>query len=161
MGAHFSALILSKILKYSINHNSTNAHLNRGSALELTASQQLVGLLVTVPCFGLLGLITPAWEVNAIGISFPYWALAIGSGILQYALAFLLYLTALKTISVSQAAFFVALIPIFGVASAIVLLGEQPNSLQWIGAACVTVASYSANRLGSENLNGKLIEEVR
>lgn len=125
----------------------SKAQIATASPLELTASQQLVGLIVTVLCFGTLSLFLPSYEVDATGISPQFWLLAIASGIMQYALAFLLYLTVLQTTPVSQAAFYIALIPVFGVASAILLIGEQPNWLQWIGAALIVTSSYFANRL--------------
>ncbi|MEL6381716.1 MAG: DMT family transporter [Cyanobacteria bacterium J06626_18] len=117
--------------------------------LQLTSAQQLVGLIATVVCFGMLAIANPSYEISAAGISLPFWGLAIGSGIMQYALAFLLYLTALQTIPASQAAFYIALIPVFGVASAVLILGEQPSLAQWIGGFLVVAASYSANRLSS------------
>ncbi|MBE7382570.1 MAG: DMT family transporter [Leptolyngbya sp. SIO1E4] len=117
--------------------------------LQLTASQQLVGLIMTVCCFGILATLNSSFEVNAVGISPQFWALAIGSGIMQYALAFLLYLIALQTIPASQAAFFIALIPVFGIASAVVMIGEQPGLAQWVGGVLVIVSSYGANRLES------------
>jgi drug/metabolite transporter (DMT)-like permease len=115
--------------------------------LLLTSSQQLVGLIVTVFCFGLLSLINPSHEVNATGISPALWGLVIASGIMQYALAFLLYLIALQNVPVSHAAFYVALIPVFGVASAVVILGEQPSTGQWVGGLLVTLSSYCVSRL--------------
>jgi drug/metabolite transporter (DMT)-like permease len=115
--------------------------------LQLTSSQQLVGLIVTVFCFSVLSIINPSYEVNIAGISPGFWLLAVGSGIMQYALAFLLYLIALQKIPVSQAAFFVALIPVFGVVSAVVMIGEKPSLAQWIGGSMVIVSSYFANRL--------------
>lgn len=125
----------------------SKAQIATASPLELTASQQMVGLIVTVFCFGSLSLFVPSYEVDATGISPQFWLLAIASGFMQYALAFLLYLTVLQSTPVSHAAFYIALIPIFGVASAIILLGEQPNLLQWIGAGLIITSSYFANRL--------------
>ncbi|HEY9629955.1 MAG TPA: DMT family transporter [Coleofasciculaceae cyanobacterium] len=118
--------------------------------LQLTASQQLVGLIMTVICFGILSVFNPTYEVNVAGILPQFWLLAVVSGILQYALAFLLYLIALQKVPVSHAAFYVALIPVFGIASAMILLGEQPSFAQWIGAACVITSSYYASRLKTE-----------
>ena len=115
--------------------------------LQLTSSQQLVGLLVTLGCFSVLSAFNSSYEVTAVGIPPQFWLLAVGSGIMQYALAFLLYLTALQNIPASHAAFYVALIPVFGVASAMVMLGEQPGLGQWIGGLMVIVSSYGANRL--------------
>lgn len=114
--------------------------------LHLTSAQQMVGLMVTVVCFGGLSWLNPAYEISAAGISSHFWLLAIASGILQYGLAFLLYLTALQRLPASQAAFYIALIPVFGVASAVVILGEQPSGLQWLGGALVVASSFWANR---------------
>ncbi len=58
---------------------------------------------------------------------------------MQYGLAFLLYLIALQNIPASQAAFYIALVPVFGVASAVFMIGEQSSFAQWIGAALVTL----------------------
>lgn len=118
--------------------------------LHLTSSQQLVGLIVTLGCFALLSTMNPAYEVNAGNISPPFWLLAVGSGIMQYALAFLLYLMALQNLPVSQAAFYIALIPVFGVASAVVMIGEQPSLGQWVGGGFVIASSYWANRLRTD-----------
>ncbi|MEM9977726.1 MAG: DMT family transporter [Cyanobacteria bacterium P01_D01_bin.2] len=115
--------------------------------LQLTASQQLVGLLATVVCCGLLSLIHPAYEVSAVGIPWLFWLLAIGSGIMQYALAFLLYLITLQTLPAGHAAFYIALIPVFGIASAMIILGEQPSLGQWFGGLLVVISSYWASRL--------------
>jgi len=115
--------------------------------LQLTLSQQLVGLIVTIICFSGLSLINPNYEVSVAGISPQFWLLAIGSGIMQYALAFLFYLIALQNIPVSHAAFYVALIPVFGVASAVLMIGEHPSLAQWTGGSLVIVSSYCASRL--------------
>jgi len=115
--------------------------------LQLTSSQQLVGLIVTVFCFSVLSIINPNYEVNAADISPQFWLLAVGSGIMQYGLAFLLYLIALQNIPVSHAAFYIALIPVFGVASAVVMIGEQPSLAQWTGGLLVIVSVYCASRL--------------
>ncbi|MBE9109871.1 DMT family transporter [Nodosilinea sp. LEGE 07298] len=115
--------------------------------LQLTTSQQTVGLITTVLCFSMLSILNPSYDVNAANISPQFWLLAVSSGIMQYALAFLLYLVALQNLPVSHAAFYLSLIPIFGVASAVVIIGEQPNLAQWVGGGLVVVSSSYANRL--------------
>ena len=115
--------------------------------VQLTTSQQTIGLITTVLCFGGLSLLDPVYAVSAANIPLPFWLLAIGSGIMQYALAFLLYLIALQTVPASQAAFYLTLIPVFGVTSAVLVIGEQPSWLQIIGGCLVVAASYFANRL--------------
>lgn len=125
----------------------SKSQVNNASAINLTASQQFVGLIVTVIGFGILSVVNQKYEINAFNIPVQFWLLAIVSGIMQYALAFLLYITALNELNVSSSAFYVALVPVFSVASAILLIGEQPNALQWIGAALVLTSSYFANKL--------------
>ncbi|NJK49006.1 DMT family transporter [Candidatus Gracilibacteria bacterium] len=115
--------------------------------LELTFSQQFVGLMVTVIGFGVLSLFDRNYEINAHGITLNFWLLAVISGIMSYALAFLLYLIALGKVPVSQAAFYVALIPIFGIGSAIILIGDRPTIVQWIGATSIIASSYCANQI--------------
>ena len=115
--------------------------------LQLTTSQQMIGLITTVLCFGVLSVLSPDYGVSAAHISLPFWFLAIGSGIMQYALAFLLYLIALQTVPASHAAFYLTLIPVFGVTSAVLIIGEQPSWVQAIGGCLVVVASYCANTL--------------
>jgi len=115
--------------------------------LLLTSSQQLVGLIATVVCFSVLSAINPSYEVNAAGISPQFWLLAIVSGIMQYALAFLLYLIALQHSPVSHAAFYIALIPIFGVISAVIIIGERTSLTQAAGGLLVIMSSYYASRL--------------
>lgn len=119
----------------------------RSNPLELTTSQQCVGLIVVVLCFSALSILNSSYEVSATGISLPFFSLAVVSGIMQYALAFLLYLTALQNLPVSHAAFYVALIPVFGVTSAILIIGERPNIMQWVGAGLIISSSYFANKL--------------
>lgn len=151
-GASHSSLIGNLLLLMSVIFAVfyvlfSKKQIESSDPLQLTSSQQLVGLIVTVFCFSMLSIVNPNYEVNAAGISPQFWLLAIGSGIMAYGLGFLLYLIALQNIPVSQAAFYVALIPVFGVASAVVMIGEQPSLAQWIGGLLVIVSSYFANRL--------------
>ena len=115
--------------------------------LQLTTAQQTVGLGVTLVCFGGLSLIHPSYAIHFGGIAPQFWLLAIVSGILQYALAFFLYLTALRHIPASHAAFYVALIPIFGVVSAMLIIGEQPTVFQWVGGGLVILSSSWVHNL--------------
>lgn len=124
-------------------------HIATTNPLQLVTSQQVVGLMVTVLCFSVLSTLNSNYAVNAAHLSPQLWLLAIMSGIMQYAIAFLLYLVALQTVSASDAAFYVALIPVFGVASAVLLIGEQPSLSQWIGAGLIVGSSYGANRFKS------------
>ena len=114
--------------------------------LPLSALQQSVGLIWT------LGTIAAALAAGLValglnGMSIPVLLLAALSGIVQYALAFWLYLFALRRLPASVAAFALALIPVFGVAAAYVFLGEGLDKMQWIGAALIVASVALASCL--------------
>lgn len=106
--------------------------------LLLATLQQTCGLLFVL-------LLMPV-EWLSIGIpqlaALPLhvWLIVIFTGISQGALAFWLYLWALKVIPATQAALVLTLIPIFGVSSAALLLGEQMTWLQVSGGVLILMA---------------------
>ena len=59
------------------------------------------------------------------------------AGILNYALPFWLYLTALTRMPVARAATYLTLIPVFGVLGAVLVLGERLTWLDLVGGALV------------------------
>jgi drug/metabolite transporter (DMT)-like permease len=63
--------------------------------------------------------------------------LAAAAGILNYALPFWLYLTALTRLPVARAATYLTLIPVFGVLGAVLVLGERVTWLDLVGGALV------------------------
>src|SRR5207249_1845666 len=63
--------------------------------------------------------------------------LAAAAGVLNYALPFWLYLTALTRMPVARAATYLTLIPVFGVLGAVLVLGEQLTWLDIVGGALV------------------------
>jgi drug/metabolite transporter (DMT)-like permease len=63
--------------------------------------------------------------------------LAAAAGILNYALPFWLYLTALRRMPVARAATYLTLIPVFGVLGAVLVLGERVTWLDLLGGALV------------------------
>ena len=76
------------------------------------------------------------------------WLLVVVSGVVQYALAFWLYLLGLRMVPVDKAALFLTLTPVFGVAGAVTLLGETLSPLQVCGAGLTlgAIVATSANR---------------
>ncbi|GAA3688992.1 hypothetical protein GCM10022224_063060 [Nonomuraea antimicrobica] len=63
--------------------------------------------------------------------------LAAGAGILNYALPFWLYLTALTRMPVARAATYLTLIPVFGMLGAVLVLRERVTWLDLAGGALV------------------------
>jgi drug/metabolite transporter (DMT)-like permease len=97
----------------------------------------LVGLAVVAIASGLtLGPVTP------LG-----WASAVVSGLLYYATAYWLYLSALRVLPASVASASFYLIPVFGVAASVVLLGERLEPIQWVGAIVVVGAVATVLRV--------------
>lgn len=68
------------------------------------------------------------------------WLLIGATGITQGAVALWLYLRALKVIPATQAALLLTLIPLFGVSSAAILLGEQLTWWQVVGGGLTLAA---------------------
>jgi drug/metabolite transporter (DMT)-like permease len=108
------------------------------STLGVVFAQQAVAagvVVATLPLVG-LGALAPS------GLSGPGLASVVASGVLYYGAAYLLYLTALRSVPVSIAAIAFYLVPIFGVGAALVS-GEGLGGVQWLGAT-ITVAAVLA-----------------
>jgi drug/metabolite transporter (DMT)-like permease len=74
------------------------------------------------------------------GISPAGVASAIGSGVLYYAVAYWFYLSGLRHVPASLAAASFYLVPVFGVAGALLFLGESLSLAQWLGVGVVATA---------------------
>ncbi len=109
------------------------------AALPLVTLQQTVGLLWAA--LALLVAAALGWvPLGLAGLSPRTIALAALTGVLQYAVAFWLWLIGLRHLPASRATLFLALIPVFGVAGGSLALGERLGPTQWIGAAVVLAA---------------------
>lgn len=107
--------------------------------LPLAALQQSIGLVIAV----LLLVIAAAAgfeRVDLAAVPTDAWLLAIVSGLVQYALAFWLYLIGLRVLPVASAALYLALTPVFGTGGAVLLLGERLTIVEMLGCALVIAA---------------------
>jgi drug/metabolite transporter (DMT)-like permease len=107
-------------------------------------TQQLYALavvLVGIAVVAVSGQLTIG-PVSSLG-----WASAIASGLLYYATAYWLYLSALRELPASVASASFYLIPVFGVSASVILLGERLEPIQWVGAVVVIVAVAVVLRL--------------
>lgn len=116
--------------------------------LVLTALQQSVGLGVALSVLAMA--LASGFESLPGMPGHEMLVLAAGSGLIQYALAFWLYLVALRRLPVTTAGLYLTLTPIFGVAGGMLFLGESMKVLQLVGAllvlgAVTTVLRYSSN----------------
>ncbi len=114
-------------------------------AAVLASGQQIVGLLCALLIYA-GARISGAVSNEFAGLGFGYLAYAAASGIVQYALAFWLYLIGLKYLSASTAGLWLTLVPVFGVAGAYFWLGEVPTPLMLFGMILI-VAGVTMGRL--------------
>jgi len=104
-------------------------------AVLLTVLQQTVGLFLVVGLFAVVVL--NGWETLPERVSTSMLLLAVVSGLIQYALAFWLYIIGLKGIPAGVAGLFLTTTPIFGILGATFFLGEQITLLQIAGVGLV------------------------
>lgn len=95
--------------------------------------QQVVAVLFATGLHLALGEV----DFSIPSVPFSGWTLAAASGVVQYACAFWLYLWALKGLRADEAGLYLSLIPVFGLAVAIPVLGERLTAMQWMGALVI------------------------
>lgn len=108
------------------------------STAQVVVAQQAYALgfaLIVVAAVAVLGGDVRPSAISAVGL-----ASAIASGVLYYAAAYWLYLSALRRVPASLAASSFYLIPVFGVAAGALLLGERLEAVQWLGVTIVAAA---------------------
>jgi drug/metabolite transporter (DMT)-like permease len=81
------------------------------------------------------------------GITLGSWPLLIYIGVVGAALVYPLFNLALKSTGVVRAVGFKLLIPVFGIALSVFLLGERPGFFTFLGAAIVIAAVYMIQRV--------------
>jgi len=114
-------------------------------AAVLASGQQIVGLLYAVVVY----MAAQTIEATNQTILFLSWNILIYgavSGIVQYALAFWLYLIGLKHLTPSAAGLWLTLVPMFGIAGAYFWLDEVPTLPMLLGMLLI-VGSVIAGRL--------------
>lgn len=104
----------------------------------IVAWQQTVALVFALVLLPFEWALRP--ESRVLPTAAGLWLLAAASGLVQYALAFSLYMAALKTIRASLAGSFLNLVPLFGFAGASLFLHEAISGQQLLGAAITVVA---------------------
>lgn len=121
----------------------SSRHIERHAITPLAASQQTWALAATALIAVAASFTMPTrWLTTTDGI---LWAA--GSGVLNYALPFALYLAALRHLNVSTAASYLSLIPVMGLVGSVVFLGEQPTGIQVVGAAIVAASLFAVGRM--------------
>ena len=143
------ALILMGTFFAAVYVIATRRLVSTIAPLPLSALQQSVGLVWTLGVLA-VALLAGLATLGLDGLSWPVLLLAAASGIVQYALAFWLYLFALQSLPANIAGFYLTLIPVFGIAAAFVFLGEALSGPQWIGAVLIIASVGAVSRLQGE-----------
>ena len=116
----------------------SSRYLGDESTLGVVRTQQSAALLfASVLGFG--ALIT-GHAGSLTDVSLTAWGSALAAGALYYGVAFWFYLHGLRTCSPGVAGLFINLVPVFGITSSALLLGERLSTRQWGGAAITLVA---------------------
>ena len=76
---------------------------------------------------------------------------AILSGLLYYAAAYWLYITALRSVPAAVAASYFNVVPVFGVGLAFLFLGETLTLIQWAGAGAILLSVIGLVQLTRDN----------
>lgn len=141
------ALILASVVAAATYVVVSAAAVDRNPPLALALTQQMWALAMTamVAAAYLAGGGSPGERVS-LGSAL----VVAGSGILNYALPFGLYLAALTRIDVAKAAQYLTLIPVFGVSGAVAFLGESVSAAALAGTALIVASLAIATRADRE-----------
>ncbi|BDA70292.1 Permeases of the drug/metabolite transporter (DMT) superfamily [Rivularia sp. IAM M-261] len=120
--------------------------LKKVAPLVLVALQQSFALVWFVLILTILQLMGQN-PINLGQFHFESVLLAMISGIVGQGLAFWLYLLALRTSGVSVTSLYLTLIPLFGVATAYVALGERLSLIQTLGGGLILVVVLFISQL--------------
>jgi drug/metabolite transporter (DMT)-like permease len=130
-----AALIFAGALCCAVYNVISRRIVEHTEPLLMVAVQQAVGLAWAVAIWPL------EWRASGIApllaLTAREWLGGIACGLMYYALAYWLYLVALRSMPVSRAGNFFNLIPLFGIAGAHVFLGERLSAVQWAGAVII------------------------
>jgi drug/metabolite transporter (DMT)-like permease len=142
------ALIFLGVVFAALYVLTSSALVERHDPLALAAAQQSLGLILAAFCLG--AALLAGWERWPSGLGLSTWGIVLASGLVQYALAFWLYLVGMTRLPVAQAALFLTLTPVFGVGGAMLFLGEGLVPAQALGCALVIAALLLMPRGGKE-----------
>ena len=136
-GALLALIAVASCAMYTV----FSRQISRDSAAEpllLVAGQQTIGLLVSLAMFPFHWSIERLGDLNTISIDI--WLFCALSGNLTFLVAMGLFLAALRHLPAGFASSFLILTPVFGLASAFLLLGEVLTGWQWVGILVILLS---------------------
>ena len=137
------ALLAASILCAAFHSVMSRQSIRHLPPLHMTAVQHTFGLICAI-CFLPIALIAGEGSQLA-SIPADAWLVAILTGVVQYALAFLLYMVALKRMTASHASVYLMAVPLFGITGSALFLGEQLSIIQMLGTVLILFALIKLN----------------
>lgn len=141
-------LVLAGIVLASIYVVLSRRLIVANDGLILAAIQQSAALCVVAVAL-LVFLAAGFWPSGFAAMTSELTFIVVLSGLLQFALPFGLYLTALRHISAAVSALYLPLIPVSGLVTAYLILGERLDLGQWIGAILIMTSVAGISWLAS------------
>ncbi|UDY35635.1 DMT family transporter [Dermatobacter hominis] len=122
---------------------ASSRHAAHHPPVALAAAQQVWALALTAAVAGVVAISTgTTWPTQG------HLVAVAATGLCTLSIPFSLYLLALRHMDVAEAAPYLCLIPVFGVTSSAVLLGEAVGAVQVLGVA-VVIAALLVGGVGS------------
>lgn len=142
-------LILCATLAAAIYAVLARALLDDAPVLAVTAHQLLAAVVLALP----LALVERASDGGGgllPSVSAGYWAAGVGAGVMGVALPFVFYNRAIRTVQASVAAVLLNFIPLIGLVTAVVALGDRPGPLELAGGGLILVGLLNLARSESQ-----------
>jgi drug/metabolite transporter (DMT)-like permease len=144
------ALTLAGVAACAVYTVLSSKFLVEASTVTVVLVQQVSALLFAVVLFA-VSLLVSGWP--ALGTaSATAWLSAAGAGALYYGVAFCFYLAGLRGVTPGFAGVFINLVPVFGIVTGFVVLGERLSTRQW-GGGLLVVAAVAAAAIVSSRLS--------
>jgi drug/metabolite transporter (DMT)-like permease len=142
-------LLLLGVLCCALYTVLSRALVGVADSLPIVAIQQSAGALYAAAVLALGTRFGSIHELVALPPATV--ATAVISGLLYYAAAYWLYLTALRFVPAGVAGAYFNAIPVFGVGLAVIFLGETLTLSQWLGALLIGLSVIGLVRLTPEH----------
>ena len=144
-----NALILAAVACGAAYTLVTERQVRDRHPLALLSLHQLWGLGVAILAW--LGVVVYSGQSGFPAELSPLWLVALGSGMLQFALPFLLFLIALDGLGAGRVSSFLTIPPIVTIVGARVFLGEKLSGVQLMGGVVVLVSVMAIQQIAPQD----------
>ncbi|HEV2107944.1 MAG TPA: DMT family transporter [Thermomicrobiales bacterium] len=118
--------------------------LARHSSVHIAAYSTIIGALGFLP----IPLVRSGTIARIQAMSLTGWEAALFATLISFVFAYILWYRGLRVLTASQAAVYIYLVPVFGLLSAWLVLGEQPTIFLLLGGAVILAGVILTNSGG-------------